>query len=199
MFRSLFFFWYQTIKYCLLVIWKSVLFFFLLNSLARSRSSLFYVLSGRDESLVFTVVAAAGHSELLLLLTLLSAWQKRHLILTQCAALHFLFNGCSMSHPHTRGFFAVCSPIHLSVQKWLIEGWNLRRRIICGWTAESPLRLLLRDVSLKLWPNHCALRTLSSSSSAAASSVLEIKKEWVSPGGKSPFSRKCMWCQFFLR
>lgn len=40
--------------------------------------------------------------------------------------------------------------------------------------AASLLHLLLRDVSLKLWPNRCVLRTLGSSSSAAASSQREI-------------------------
>lgn len=81
---------------------------------------------------------------------------------------------------------------------------RLKDEIGCGdhlWlNAASLLHLLLRDVSLKLWPNRCVLRTLGSSSPAAASSFVEIKR--VSPEfEKGSFQQKGLnfelWYHFF--
>lgn len=55
-----------------------------------------------------------------------------------------------------------------------ITGWRRKSEalIICRWRLHLS-HLLLRDVSLKLWPNHWMLRTFSPSSSEAESSRTE--------------------------
>lgn len=63
-------------------------------------------------------------------------------------------------------------------------GWRRKSEtlIICGWRLHLS-HLLLRDVSLKLWPNRWVLRTFSPSSSEAASSERQT-------GGAVPVTRR---------
>lgn len=61
---------------------------------------------GKNDLCLLLPLATAGHNNLLLLFTPFSTWWQMHLILTQCAALHFILWLQHVTHPHTS---ALCS------------------------------------------------------------------------------------------
>lgn len=96
---------------------------------------------------------------------------------SQCAAYILWLQ--HVTHPYRESFFmfSMCVGFFMGSRGCAdFTGCRIKSDavIICGWGLHLS-HLLLRDVSLKLWPNRWVLRTFSPSSSEAASSQTETR------------------------